>query len=84
VSDASGRHRTAVELAIAESALARKKAAYLAAKARRDELRQARDAALIEAIRADSDETNVSLASRFGLRSETSVRNIRKSNYFSS
>ncbi|OGD26884.1 MAG: hypothetical protein A2V57_01165 [Candidatus Aminicenantes bacterium RBG_19FT_COMBO_65_30] len=70
-------HPIAARLADAERTVARRKAALMAAKAKCGELRSQLTEAILLAIERDPAETNVSLAARFGLRSETSVRNLR-------
>lgn len=72
-------HPIAEELAAADRTVARRRAALAAAKARRAELKTRLTEAILTAIERDPTRTNVSLAARFGLRSETSVRNLRAS-----
>jgi len=70
-------HPIAVELAELDKIMARQRAALATTKTRRLELKTQLVDAIRAAIREDPTETNVALAARFGLRSETSVRNIR-------
>lgn len=49
------------------------------AKRRRTELREEINSKIVTLIKGDKTLTNVELAARFGMKSETSVRNIRKS-----
>lgn len=72
-------HPIAEELAAADRTVARRKAALAAARARRAELKDQMTEAILMAIERDPTRTNASLAARFGLRSETSVRNLRAS-----
>lgn len=69
---------TAIALEVANRNLRHKRRVVIVAKAQRDECHKANYAALIAAIQENPEETNVSLAARFGLRSEASIRNLRK------
>lgn len=73
----SDLHPIAVELAAADKALAKHRATLAALKAVRSQLRQELSAAIRQTIVDVPTATNVDLAAYFGLRSETSIRNIR-------
>ena len=70
-------HPIAAALATADQTVAKQRVLLAAAKARRTELKVQLITAIQEAIRENPAETNVALAARFGMRSETSVRNLR-------
>lgn len=70
-------HPIAEALARAEKNFTRRRAALVALKTHRDKLRQDLSEAIVSAITSEPTATNVELAARFGLRSETSIRRIR-------
>jgi predicted HTH transcriptional regulator len=70
-------HQLATELAAIDKTIARHRLALAVARERRAKVRAAITEAILSAIEENPEETNVSIAARFGLRSETSVRNIR-------
>lgn len=67
----------AVELAAADRAVAKQRAALAAAKAHRTKLKVQLLCAIRQAIADDPTATNVALAAQFGMRSETSIRRLR-------
>jgi len=67
----------AAKLAEANRIVVEQRAALAVAKAHRTKLKIKLIAAIRKAIVDDPTATNVALASRFGMRSETSIRNLR-------
>lgn len=67
----------AEQLAEAENALREHRACLAMAKAHRDRLRTELYSQIRGCIETSPEETNVSIAARFGLASETSVRRFR-------